>query len=173
MPTLVRTPDSSAEAGDGATGCAFGSHTCTGNMPAFAPKPNRMQIPAAKISFLYSDCSTASGRRSKARVPVLIFRSSSPMRRTRPPITAMNRYVYPARIASEVCSWMTQVKEVNDRISKKTNVVIRSAESMTPSVAPSVRRKKHMYLAMCSLSSEKYSSEKRPVPAHMTAVTIA
>ena len=35
---------------------------------------------------------------------------------------------------------MTQVKDVKDRISKKMKVVIRSPESMTPSVAPRVRR---------------------------------
>ena len=46
-PALVRMPESSAEAGAGATGCAFGSQMCRGNMPAFAPKPKRMQPPAA------------------------------------------------------------------------------------------------------------------------------
>ena len=33
------------------------------------------------------------------------------------------------------------VKEVKERISKKTKDVIRSADSMTPSVAPSVSRR--------------------------------
>ena len=50
-PTLVRMPESSADAGEGATGCAFGSQICSGNIPALAPKPSRMQIPAAKVIF--------------------------------------------------------------------------------------------------------------------------
>ena len=33
------TPESTAEAGAGATGCAVGSQPCIGNMPAFVPKP--------------------------------------------------------------------------------------------------------------------------------------
>ena len=36
---------SSADAGAGATGWAFGSQTCSGNMPALAPKPTRAQTP--------------------------------------------------------------------------------------------------------------------------------
>ena len=30
-----------AETGEGAAGCASGSHTCIGRSPAFAPKPKR------------------------------------------------------------------------------------------------------------------------------------
>ena len=37
-----------AEPGEGATGWAFGSQTCRGNIPAFAPKPRRIRIPAAR-----------------------------------------------------------------------------------------------------------------------------
>ena len=33
------SPDSTAEAGAGATGCAVGSHACRGKRPALAPKP--------------------------------------------------------------------------------------------------------------------------------------
>ena len=33
------TPLMSAETGEGAAGCASGSHTCSGRIPAFAPKP--------------------------------------------------------------------------------------------------------------------------------------
>ena len=35
------TPLMSAETGEGAAGCASGSHTCSGTSPAFAPKPKR------------------------------------------------------------------------------------------------------------------------------------
>jgi hypothetical protein len=34
------TPLISAETGDGAAGCASGSHACSGKRPAFAPNPN-------------------------------------------------------------------------------------------------------------------------------------
>ena len=34
------TPLISADTGDGAAGCASGSQTCSGTIPAFAPKPN-------------------------------------------------------------------------------------------------------------------------------------
>ena len=44
-PLLVRMPESRALAGAGATGWAFGSQMCNGNMPAFAPKPTRAQTP--------------------------------------------------------------------------------------------------------------------------------
>ena len=53
-PVFVRIPDSSALAGAGATGCALGSHTCSGNIPALAPKPNSMQSPARKICCSFS-----------------------------------------------------------------------------------------------------------------------
>ena len=68
---------------------------------------------------------------------------------------------------------MTQVKEVKDRISKKTKAVIRSAESMTPSTAPSVNRTKNRYLPRFSFSWAKYSGENIVVPNHMTAVITA
>ena len=60
MPDLVRIPESSAEAGAGATGCAFGSQMCSGNMPAFAPKPKRMQMLAAQIVPLRGQAFAAS-----------------------------------------------------------------------------------------------------------------
>ena len=53
-------PESSAEAGAGATGCAFGSQMCSGNMPAFAPKPKRMQMLAAQIVPLRGQAFAAS-----------------------------------------------------------------------------------------------------------------
>ena len=46
MPDFVKAPESRAEAGAGATGWAFGSQIWTGYMPAFAPKPKRMQAAA-------------------------------------------------------------------------------------------------------------------------------
>jgi hypothetical protein len=41
MAVLSITPLISADTGDGAAGCASGSHTCSGSTPALAPKPNR------------------------------------------------------------------------------------------------------------------------------------
>ena len=40
MPILIVTPDSMAETWLGALACADGSQMCSGNMPAFSPKPN-------------------------------------------------------------------------------------------------------------------------------------
>jgi hypothetical protein len=40
MAVLSITPLISADTGEGAAGCASGSHTCSGRMPALAPKPN-------------------------------------------------------------------------------------------------------------------------------------
>ena len=40
MATLVITPLISAETWLGAAGCASGSHTCSGTMPAFEPAPS-------------------------------------------------------------------------------------------------------------------------------------
>src|SRR5438105_1318886 len=47
--TLVMTPLISAETWLGAAGCASGSHTCSGTMPAFEPAPisARVSTPAA------------------------------------------------------------------------------------------------------------------------------
>ena len=47
IPAFVKMPDKRALAGAGATGCAFGSQTCNGNAPAFAPNPTSVQAPAA------------------------------------------------------------------------------------------------------------------------------
>ena len=46
-PALMITPDSSALAGDGAAGWAFGSQVWTGNMPALTPKPSTSSTAAA------------------------------------------------------------------------------------------------------------------------------
>ena len=62
---------------------------------------------------------------------------------------------------------MTHTKEVSDRISKKKNVVSRSAENMTPSVAAKVRMVKTAYRFRCSRSCLKYSRENRDVSAHI------
>ena len=39
MPILIITPDITAETWLGAAGCASGSQMCTGQNPAFVPKP--------------------------------------------------------------------------------------------------------------------------------------
>src|SRR4051794_33514170 len=39
IPALIMTPDMTAETGEGATGWARGSHTWSGTIPAFVPKP--------------------------------------------------------------------------------------------------------------------------------------
>ena len=42
-PPLVTILDRRAEAGDGARGCAMGSHACSGMRPALAPKPSAIK----------------------------------------------------------------------------------------------------------------------------------
>ena len=39
MPTLIIAPDINAETWLGAAGCASGSQTCAGTIPAFDPNP--------------------------------------------------------------------------------------------------------------------------------------
>ena len=46
-PILITTPDIRAETWLGATGCAMGSHTCSGAMPALVPKPRSASANAA------------------------------------------------------------------------------------------------------------------------------
>ena len=45
-PAFVNIPDSRADAGAGATGCALGSQICRGKAPALAPNPINRQTPA-------------------------------------------------------------------------------------------------------------------------------
>ena len=94
-PTLVRMPDRRADPGDGATGWAFGSHTWTGNIPALHPNPIRMQTAAAKIlrpeEGSFDDVSTAAASSRKLSVPQVSRMSRRPIKRTRPPITAIKR----------------------------------------------------------------------------------
>ena len=50
-PPLVMRPESTALAGEGATGWASVSHICSGTRPAFAPKPNTVRKAAARMVF--------------------------------------------------------------------------------------------------------------------------
>ena len=50
-PPLVMRPDSTALAGDGATGWASVSHICSGTIPAFAPKPRIIRNAATSRVF--------------------------------------------------------------------------------------------------------------------------
>ncbi len=67
MPSLTITPDISAEACEGAAGCARGSHEWMGIMPALAPKPK-------SASRKMIDASHAGGfavrKVAKSRLPV-------------------------------------------------------------------------------------------------------
>jgi hypothetical protein len=46
-PILITTPDIRAETWLGATGCAIGSHTCSGAIPALVPNPSSASTNAA------------------------------------------------------------------------------------------------------------------------------
>ena len=75
----------------------MGSHTCSGNMPALAPKPSRISTPAAstlgsaRLSAEEPAPCSVSDRPAKDRVPVVRSRSTRPMNINRPPITAINK----------------------------------------------------------------------------------
>ena len=106
MPALVSTPLSSAEAGAGATGCALGSQMCSEKRPALAAKPNRMHNPAAH-SLPRSMSATALCSSAITSVPVASYSKNRPISVTRPPSTAIVRYVLPASMAFGVSSCTT------------------------------------------------------------------
>ena len=91
MPALVRTPDSRALAGAGATGWALGSQMCSGNTPALAAKPKKMHSAAAHSWERSVTPAQRPGRSAMTRVPVRRYSRNRPIRVTRPPSTAMVR----------------------------------------------------------------------------------
>ena len=92
IPALVRIPDRRAEAGAGATGCAFGSQICSGKAPAFAPKPKSRHKPAVQICVEELLLLKRTPDRSrKYKVPVTSYRRKIPINMTSPPITATAR----------------------------------------------------------------------------------
>ena len=92
-PLLVRMPDSSADAGAGATGWALGSQMCSGNIPALAPNPARARPPAAYSAVRFSSgrAETAAAISAKSSVPSRCCSSTSPASSAMPPITATAR----------------------------------------------------------------------------------
>ena len=91
IPDFVRMPESSADAGAGATGCAFGSQICSGNMPAFAPKPNRMQMLAAQMTPLFGQAAAAAYNSEIVSVPSSCQSRNRPISMTMPPMMATAR----------------------------------------------------------------------------------
>ncbi len=82
MPAFVIIPESTAEAGEGATGCAVGSHACNGNMPALQPKPIDIRKNTASIIFslpLINDISSVPPG-IKSVVTQYVFRKKKPIR---------------------------------------------------------------------------------------------
>ena len=67
-PVLIITPESSAETGEGAAGCASGSHIWpNGHMPALMPKPTRKSSSARLIPPpVASTCETCAAIWSKS-----------------------------------------------------------------------------------------------------------
>ena len=92
-PLLVRIPDSSADAGAGATGCALGSQICSGNMPALAPKPARARPPATYSAVRLSSgrAETAAAISANSSVPSRCCSSTRPASSAMPPMTATAR----------------------------------------------------------------------------------
>ena len=103
-PVLVSTPESRALAGAGATGWAWGSQMCSGNRPAFAPKPTRISADGR----IMSARPRAAVNASKDSEPMRFQAMNRPISVTMPPKTAMARYVPAAPIAPAFSSWATQ-----------------------------------------------------------------
>ncbi len=99
-PALIMTPESRALAGAGATGCARGSHTCTGTMPALTPKPSTIR-PAAMPRSLLLPASSGSGANAP---PPTDCTSRMPASRATPPSRVIQKYCTAARRASAVPS---------------------------------------------------------------------
>ena len=91
IPVLVMTPDSTAEAGAGAAGWAVGSQMCSGNAPAFAPKPTSTSRPPTQSSPRSSAPAAAAAMASSDKVPSWRYRRNSPVRAASPPMTATAR----------------------------------------------------------------------------------
>lgn len=84
-------PKSNALAGDGATGWASGNQTCSGNIPAFIPKPIRKAINAKNARFDGSLIS-GTGLLNETEPPssnVIII----PKKRASPPMMVIIRYL--------------------------------------------------------------------------------
>ncbi len=75
-------------------------------------------------------------------VPSRSYKRNSPISMVSPPMTATARYVLAARTEGSFWSKITHTKEVKDIISKKINVVYKSADKNTPTVARKVAQKK-------------------------------
>ena len=123
MPALVSTPERRAEAGAGATGCALGSQMWRGKRPALAAKPKKMHRAAAHSLPRSVVAMQASRSSLTSSVPVTLWSRNRPISVTRPPKTAMVRYVLPASIAPSVSSCATHTYEPMDIISKNIKVV--------------------------------------------------
>ena len=100
----------SAEAGDGAAGCASGSQTCSGTMPAFAPKPITASTNAIDAQ---NGDSCWTRRLANVKSPVLACSTPKHSRIARAPMCASSRYKYPAwRIA--LTRWLAITRKYDD-----------------------------------------------------------
>ena len=76
-PILVMTPESTALAGEGATGCAVGSHACMGNMPALTPKPTIITNAMTSVTALGAPESTPPAAKSETHASSRVRTSRS------------------------------------------------------------------------------------------------
>ncbi|MBT9133830.1 MAG: hypothetical protein DDT38_00556 [Firmicutes bacterium] len=128
-PILSMSPDSSALAGLGATGCASGNHTCNGTIPALMPKPTRNPRYAKKAR-----PPASSGKPPGVKVTTPAFWNTAIIENNSasPPMIVRIRYLYPARMASAVSSCMTRTYAESDIISKNKKKVNKSPLKTTP-----------------------------------------
>jgi hypothetical protein len=83
-PSLIITPDMSAETWLGAAGCATGSQTCSGMMPALLANPSARRTKTAFRAGAPSPAAAAD-QSAKRRLPVQLAISSMPARRQASP----------------------------------------------------------------------------------------
>ena len=95
MPSLIITPDMSAETWLGAAGCASGSQTCSGTPPAFAPKPSASSAHASERAPAPSAGAAAVQSANRA-LPVHAVSSSMPASMQASPACVITAYTQPA-----------------------------------------------------------------------------
>ncbi len=78
MPVLIMTPLMSADTCDGAAGCASGSQTCSGTIPAFVPKPTSARMKAAPAARPPAAPRREKSRRTQPLPPRCSGRGSAP-----------------------------------------------------------------------------------------------
>ena len=128
------TPLNRADTGEGAAGCASGSHTCSGTRPAFAPKPNSASRNAT-VAQVGVSCAARIASNVNCQLPPCMTPNDSRMPIA--PRCAISRYRKPARrISGSRCCVVTRKYDDSAIVSQATmNAYASSASSTNPMLA--------------------------------------